>query len=92
MTTQSRTALITDASAGIGAAFAWTFGTAFALFKGIDLVVGLRVTEEEELEGLDIVEHGNEAYPVDSIAGYSAVESSPAEAGSPAFKPASQAG
>jgi len=77
---------------GIGAAFAWTFGTAFILFKGIDVVFGLRVSEEEELEGLDIVEHGNEAYPVDSVAGYSAVEDGPAKAGSPALETASQAG
>ncbi|HKI68531.1 MAG TPA: ammonia permease, partial [Verrucomicrobiae bacterium] len=29
----------------------------------IKAVMGLRVTEEEEIEGLDIGEHGNEAYP-----------------------------
>jgi len=29
----------------------------------IKAVMGLRVTEEEEVEGLDIGEHGNEAYP-----------------------------
>jgi ammonium transporter, Amt family len=33
------------------------------LFKVIGLTVGLRVTPEEELEGLDIGEHGNIAYP-----------------------------
>ena len=48
---------------GVGAAFLWVFPLAFLLFKIIDKTIGLRVTPEEELEGLDILEHGNEAYP-----------------------------
>ena len=32
------------------------------LYKIVDLIVGLRVTEEEEREGLDIAEHGERAY------------------------------
>ena len=48
---------------GIGACFVWTFVGAFILFKLIDLTVGLRVSAEEELEGLDFVEHGGNAYP-----------------------------
>jgi Amt family ammonium transporter len=47
---------------GIGAAFIWSFGVAFILFKLIDLTVGLRVTEEEEMMGVDICEHGGHAY------------------------------
>ncbi len=47
---------------GIGAAFIWSFGCAFILFKIIDATLGLRVTKEEELEGLDIHEHGGHAY------------------------------
>jgi Amt family ammonium transporter len=47
---------------GIGAAFLWAFGCAFILFKLIDLFIGLRVSEEEELIGLDIAEHGGHAY------------------------------
>ncbi|MCU0792945.1 MAG: ammonium transporter [Opitutaceae bacterium] len=41
--------------------FAFVF--AFALFYVIKLTMGLRVSKEEEIEGLDIGEHGNEAYP-----------------------------
>src|SRR3989339_160845 len=48
---------------GILACFAWAFTTAFILFKIIQKTIGLRVTKEEELEGLDIGEHGLEAYP-----------------------------
>lgn len=47
---------------GIGAAFAWAFGIGFLMFKLIDMTVGLRVTPEEEMEGLDIGEHGAHAY------------------------------
>lgn len=47
---------------GIGAAFVWSFGIAFILFKTLDAVVGLRVSEEEEITGVDIGEHGAHAY------------------------------
>ena len=36
---------------------------AYLLFKTIDATIGLRVSREEELEGLDSVEHGGNAYP-----------------------------
>jgi ammonium transporter, Amt family len=48
---------------GVVAAFVWTFTTAFILFKLIQMTVGLRVSAEEEIEGLDICEHGAFAYP-----------------------------
>ena len=48
---------------GIVTAFVWTFVTAFILFKLISMTIGLRVSEEEEMEGLDINEHGAFAYP-----------------------------
>jgi len=47
---------------GIGTAFVWAFGTAFILFKLIDMTIGLRISKEEELLGVDIVEHGTHAY------------------------------
>ena len=48
---------------GLLVAAAWGFGAGFILFKGIDLTMGLRASEEEELEGLDGPEHGASAYP-----------------------------
>jgi Amt family ammonium transporter len=48
---------------GIFAVGAFTFVFAFVAFYVIKLVMGLRVSAEEEIEGLDIGEHGNEAYP-----------------------------
>ena len=32
------------------------------LYKLVDLTIGLRVTQEEEREGLDIADHGERAY------------------------------
>jgi len=47
---------------GAGSAFVWAFGLGLALFFAIEKTIGLRVTSEEELKGLDIGEHGMEAY------------------------------
>ena len=46
----------------VGLVFVWTAVVAFISFYIVKLVVGLRVTEEEEREGLDITSHGERAY------------------------------
>jgi ammonium transporter, Amt family len=46
----------------VGITIVWTAVVAFVSYKITDLVVGLRVTEEEEREGLDISSHGESAY------------------------------
>ncbi|OFX12531.1 MAG: ammonia channel protein [Alphaproteobacteria bacterium RIFOXYD12_FULL_60_8] len=43
---------------GIGATLVWSAVASFILLKVIDLVMGLRVTPDEETEGLDVVLHG----------------------------------
>ncbi len=50
-------------SLGILAVFAWTTGLTYIVFKIVDLKHGLRVSEIEELNGLDQNEHGTSAYP-----------------------------
>ena len=40
----------------------WSAIVAFIAYKIADMVMGLRVTEEEEREGLDITSHGETAY------------------------------
>jgi Amt family ammonium transporter len=50
---------------GVLAAFVWSFGLATILFRVLKGTIGLRVSEEEEVEGLDLSEHGSEAYPED---------------------------
>lgn len=48
---------------GIVSIFAWVFITSFIVWYVIKLVIGIRVSEEEEYEGVDISECGLEAYP-----------------------------
>ena len=49
----------------IGAAtiFVWVFVSSFIVWAVLKMIMGLRVTEEEEYEGVDLVECGMEAYP-----------------------------
>jgi len=46
----------------VGITIVWTAIVALIAFKIADLIVGLRVTEEQEREGLDISSHGESAY------------------------------
>ena len=48
----------------VGVTIVWTAVVAFIAFKIADVIVGLRVTEEEEREGLDINSHGESAYQI----------------------------
>ncbi|HUG22577.1 ammonium transporter [Piscinibacter sp.] len=47
---------------GVGVTIVWSAVVAFIAFKVVDMVIGLRVTEDEEREGLDIASHGETAY------------------------------
>jgi len=47
---------------GVGVGVLWSAVVALIAFKVVDLIIGLRVTEEVEREGLDINEHGEKAY------------------------------
>ena len=49
--------------AGVGAAGVFCSVTAFIILFTIKKISGLRVSEKEELEGLDLHEHGMDAYP-----------------------------
>ncbi len=46
----------------VGTALLWSGVVSYVLFKLIDLVMGLRVAEDAEREGLDVAEHGEKAY------------------------------
>ncbi|MBT8144378.1 MAG: ammonium transporter [Gammaproteobacteria bacterium] len=48
---------------GIGAIFAWVFVTSLIVWLALKAIMGVRVSEEEEYEGVDIGECGLEAYP-----------------------------
>jgi Amt family ammonium transporter len=47
---------------GVGLTIVWSAVAAFIAFKIADLIVGLRVPEDEEREGLDTNEHNERAY------------------------------
>jgi Amt family ammonium transporter len=47
---------------GCGAAIAWCGGVTFVILKLVDLLVGLRVPEDQETEGLDLAQHGERGY------------------------------
>ena len=48
---------------GIVVIFAWTFVTSFIVWTIIKAVIGIRVTEQEEVDGIDASECGLAAYP-----------------------------
>jgi len=47
---------------GVGTTLLWSGTVSFIAYKIVDALVGLRVTEEVERQGLDICEHGENAY------------------------------
>lgn len=48
--------------ASVGSTIVFAFGVTFGLAKALDATIGLRVSEKEELVGLDISTHGERAY------------------------------
>lgn len=60
--TNAKTNFLTQLT-GAGVIFAWVFCTSFVIWFIIKLIMGIRVSEEEEFEGVDLTECGMEAYP-----------------------------
>ncbi len=48
---------------GAGTIFVWVFGTSLLLWLGLKTAMGIRVSDEEEEDGVDLSECGLEAYP-----------------------------
>jgi Amt family ammonium transporter len=53
---------VTSQAWAVGTTLVWSGVVAFISFKVIDLAIGLRVSEDVEREGLDVAEHGEQAY------------------------------
>jgi Amt family ammonium transporter len=47
---------------GVGTVIVWSGVVSVVAYKLVDIVIGLRVPEEEEREGLDLTSHGESAY------------------------------
>ena len=56
-------ATITSQAIGAVTIFVWVFVASMIVWGLIKVIMGIRVTEEEEYQGVDIVECGMEAYP-----------------------------
>ncbi|MGH8670690.1 MAG: ammonium transporter, partial [Burkholderiales bacterium] len=54
----------TKQSVAVLTTLAWSGIISFGLFKLVDMTVGLRASEEQEMEGLDIAVHGESAYNI----------------------------
>ena len=53
---------VTTQAIAVGTTLVWTGIISVILYKIIDVVIGLRVPEESEREGLDATQHGEAAY------------------------------
>ncbi len=53
---------VTSQAWAVGTAVVWSAVVSFIAYKIVDVVIGLRVSEESEREGLDTTEHGERAY------------------------------
>ena len=63
MPTRTRTsARLRFQAEAVGTTIVWSGVVSFVAYKIVDVIVGLRVPEEEEREGLDITSHGEQAY------------------------------
>jgi Amt family ammonium transporter len=56
------TAQVITQATGVGVTILWSGIVSIVAYKLVDIVIGLRVPEEEEREGLDITTHGESAY------------------------------
>ena len=68
---------------GLAAIFGFVFATSFALWFVLKITIGIRVTEQEEYEGVDVSECGMHAYPEFVAGGTSTDYSSGAPSGRP---------
>ncbi len=55
-------AQVTSQAWGVCVTVVWSGVVSFLAYKAVDWTIGLRVPEEVEREGLDINEHGEQAY------------------------------
>jgi Amt family ammonium transporter len=47
---------------GVGAVLLWTVGASYLIVKVVQAVAGLRVSEDVEVQGIDLRTHGERAY------------------------------
>jgi Amt family ammonium transporter len=65
----------------VGATIAYSFIVTLVILKVLDVVMGLRVSQEEEVLGIDASQHGERAYILNGGAGYAGVPVQPLDGG-----------
>jgi len=65
---------------GVAAAAAYSAVMSLAILKLLDVTIGLRVTRDEESEGLDVTLHGESGYELDITSASAEATAAPAEA------------
>ena len=60
--TDGGTALLVDQLVAVGATLVFSFVVTFVIIKVLDLVMGIRVSEEDEETGLDLTQHTEVGY------------------------------
>jgi Amt family ammonium transporter len=75
---QGDSAQFVDQLIGVAATAGYSFVMTFIILKVLDVVMGLRVKEEEEVLGLDVSQHGERAYLLDGGSSYAGIPVEPA--------------
>jgi Amt family ammonium transporter len=73
-------ALLGKQAIAVGVTLVYSFGLSWAIFKAIDVTMGLRVTEQEEVSGLDLALHSEVGYSLSDGLGSSPASHPPAPA------------
>jgi Amt family ammonium transporter len=74
---QGDSAQFFDQIIGVAATLAYSFVVTYVLLKVLDMLFGLRVSEEAEIAGIDVSEHGERAYILDGSAPYAGIPVTP---------------
>jgi Amt family ammonium transporter len=62
-----------DQIVAVVATVVYSFVVTYVILRAIDATIGLRVSEEEEIVGVDVTEHGERAYILDGGAPYAGI-------------------
>jgi Amt family ammonium transporter len=71
-----------DQLIGVGATMGYSLVVTYVILKVLDMTLGLRVSEEEEIIGVDASQHGERAYILDGGTAYSGIPVSAESGGS----------
>ncbi|MGB2693573.1 MAG: ammonium transporter [Dehalococcoidia bacterium] len=77
--THSRPEQVVDQLVAIGSVWGYSFVVTAIILKVLDVTMGLRVSEDDEVAGLDVSQHGERAYVIEETGALPAMEMLPVE-------------